>query len=388
MSASLVNFVKNKRKELAKLTSREEKKLRELGTKAKKNYEIVSALIGLGVINFARSVTDSSGKTKLNCSHYSYRYTSYHRGDTPEGTEEYDVLKSINNSLNFSIVANYIRAINDFRDYQENLIKDGKMIPMKNDRYECDVTGKTGLPSFIKVDRLQNYGEILSNMPITSLSEIKRIADLLGFAIIPIDYVSDLVYKTDENFSSDELIKGRDKFDKLFVDYGDTYILCPLRFIDLLKVSKSNKSLDNIYYGSKISIHGMTINLNIPVFRTIFSQLDDLNDRVTKLDENVNTQIKTVQDNISSLQKSLGQISDSVSHEIDNRMKGINGRVEKLEEWRIQCLQDPMIFKCREFSDDSDCLIGFSWGPEFSDGFVKEFNMSVNEIKDIKDKLK
>ena len=378
MSASLVNFVERNRG-LIELSSTEKKKLKELEIEARKSSDIIDELTKLGVINM--TIKSPSSSSVLN-----RFYDGSYRGWINKDSREYHILIDINNGVNRSIIRKYKESIENLTEYQNRLVREGKSLPRNSCKYEFRKKQDNSLET-CHLNKLEYYGEILSNMPITNLSEIKKLADILGFIIIPIEYSNDLVYSIDEKIDSHKLEAARDKFKELFKEYGDTYILCPLKFIDLLKVSKSSKDLDNIYYGSKVSIHGITINLNIPVFRTIFSQIDILNDRIDDIDKRYDNRIKDIKGNISEMQKSLNSLTDQVNQEINKRVQKLEKEVKVLDEWRIQCLQDPMIFKCREFKDDSECLIGFSWGPEFSDGFIKEFNMNVNDIKDIKRKF-
>ena len=217
-------------------------------------------------------------------------------------------------------------------------------------------------------------------------SNILHVMETLGFVIMPLEFLSDTALSVDKRWSADEVRKKIENFktaiDKISDYPYQYYVLCPLKYLDLMKWAKEKDITKKVTFSSSLSQVSLNINMSMPLFRSLFGSIEILEKRVTDVEnrleqevKNLKEQQKIVEGNISALQEQLSSVKTEMVQRVDAAVREANEsldkRVKSLEAWRIACETDPLVFAKRGDS----CYLGFAWGPEFPESILKQFGL-------------
>ena len=403
--ATLVNLVNSNNCELKLIDKDTKKKLLLLQSQIEIEFNVIRSLYELKLlskedklcssnianISYLDSVRlDAESTAKLN-NYLVNRYES-----------KLDSIMKEYNKLVYNLVQNNISLPKEFIHYKLDITNKTKInkLVTGNGYYQTSTNVNNYSIKYINISKNEEFSKISNKLLNVDLNSIKDLANRLNFVIIPLEYLSDEAWKIDKKFSYYNLKTYRDKFINLMNGRSPIhkeYVLCPIRFLDLMSAATSDKYY-SIYYGTNLSMQGTMINLNMPLFRSIFSSLNCIDKRVEKLEEVTSELLKSVESikgNIKNLQSQLNTISDTVNDTIMNEIRknmesklNFEKRIKSLEQWRL-CMMDPMIFSVEHTSDDIDitsnnykCTIGFAWGPEFSEEFVNELKLSIHNTSE------
>lgn len=391
MANMLINFFQNET-ELSMIDNKTKNELKDLKKKADFSYLVIKSLIECGIINSTENRYDEKNDEIDISNKILYNNNNYYHQETWVGTNHEDgrVLRKVIENIDNKININFFRHIKEYNVCIKNLIQNNKEIPKIFNFYDARTKKNQREINYnFEINHVDKIGEIAKNCPTTTLKLIKNIADLFNFVIIPIDFMHELAYKCDRNNSKEKIIRAINLFDGIYGNDDKNYILCPIKYLDLIKASKSNKDF-NVYFGGNLKQYEMMIRLNLPVFRTIFNSLEKLEDSNNVIKQ----QIEETKKNVTMMQNNINQISMDVNKKIADleasakmqnaKSSSMEDRIASLEEWRIACLTDPMIFKCEDITNDnSSCKIGFAWGPEFEQTIIDEYGIQMNNCTNI-----
>lgn len=253
--------------------------------------------------------------------------------------------------------------------------------------------------SEVKCEKDQNFQKRYNNLTRVGLEQIKLLCDKLDFIIVPLEYLSEEAYKIDQKYEGSVLKKKVDEFknmcNEIYIKEGhQEYVVCPIQFLDLLSWTHDKVERD-VYFGKGLSIYATTIQMNIPVFKSLWGNIENLDRRVTDLEDltkSIKGQVEVLNTNLKNLQTQVTNIGNQVAEmKIQQAKQGIamnqlEVRTESLEAWR-RCMQDPMIFSMptkkllRDRKDSDLGVVGFCWGPDFPEQFVYVLAIATNASK-------
>ena len=202
-------------------------------------------------------------------------------------------------------------------------------------KIEKDGVFSREIRSFINENEInKKYGEkylelpneddknFLYGNPITSLKELKRIADTLNFVMIPIELVSDSIYDIKCKYDKKVLTTSERHFRNNCIDRSNVYVLCPIQYIDVEKMI--TKDCDKaIYFPKSLFNLEMSLLLQLPVLKC-------LNDRIGNLEEDM----ERCKGRISSLEHDVKYLKEAI--------KGLNYNLKYVAEklYPLLCMHE------------------------------------------------
>lgn len=205
----------------------------------------------------------------------------------------------------------------------------------------------------------------LDKTPTIKLGNIKSLADDLGMIVFPFDYIDERSY-SGEGY---ELRRNLRNFSETLQDKFDLMVLAPINHYSLIKHVNSEDPNKQIYAGQHSMIF-TSVQMNIPMFRSILNDLSDVREAVEGLSStitNVEKNMKMMQSQLSSLQKQADQQRQQMLAQ-ESAIKSLNSKLAEME-FRAT---DPVIFAVPKGTDinnmDEDNNQGFVgpvWGEDF-----------------------
>jgi len=255
----------------------------------------------------------------------------------------------------------------------------------KNFELPKEALTKINVKNFIEEEDTLTYATVA---PRASLENIKKIAEALGFMIIPWEYHNKRSFENE----SESLKKSIKEFEKLENYNMDLFVVSPINYWDIKAHINAENPNKEIWYSSKIKDIVAAVEIQLPVLREFGFRIDNLEERVDKL----NGEMSKAYQAINKIQVTLDKVVDDIARiwkEITEMKKEIKeakaaARAAQAEAARAASLArsaaaearaarsmamraiDPMLIaipKGTSLKDDNvKAIIGPVWGPDFS----------------------
>ena len=244
-----------------------------------------------------------------------------------------------------------------------------------------------------KID-IKNYNEEEDTLtyatiaPRAQLKDIKKIAEALGFMIMPWEYHNKKSFTNE----SESLKKSIKEFEKLENYNMDLYVVSPINYWDIKAHINAENPNKEIWYSSKIKDVVAAVEIQLPVLSEFGFRIDNLEERVDKLDgemgkayqainkiqttlDNVVDDIARIWTEIVSMKKDISEAkaaADAAQAEAARAAKLARSAEATARAARSMALRaiDPMLIaipKGTSLKDDKvKAIIGPVWGPDFS----------------------
>lgn len=209
------------------------------------------------------------------------------------------------------------------------------------------------------------------------LPDVRRLADDLGFLVVPVQYLSPLSGHTERNLAySIEAFRKDAKELKMSV-----HVLTPAAFYGVREHALSEDPNLPCYDGKHVGMMYLA-RQNAATFRGMFREIGKLTSDLTALD----SRVKTVEGTTGRLNQEVESLNSRVSRLEQYRRDDQRRREEIAQQHRReiaelrgelaimraanrQQVEDPMVFALREGIDliagDGEAYIGPCWGPDF-----------------------
>ena len=218
--------------------------------------------------------------------------------------------------------------------------------------------------------------------PRIRLSEAREIADKLGFVIVPFEYLDPRSYEEE----SGELKKAIKAFDQKLSDLYDVYVLAPVHHYSIAKHVRAEGDL-KIYPGKPCEQAFLAIDMAVPVFRSIFLNLDQLRTQAEETAEHVNRNAAAINANKREM-KNLSRRVDTLQKQVERQRADAIIEAAKQEKLRNELSElraqnrfmayEPMMLaipKESSIEDDVPAIVGPCWGPDFEEIVLTALDM-------------
>ena len=217
------------------------------------------------------------------------------------------------------------------------------------------------LPS--DLTKTQDVISLAAQSPKVSLKEVRPLADKLGFAVLPFEYLADESWE-EETYEKQRSIQAFSELKPWF----NIYVMTPLDFYSVQKHVKSKEDLP-IYSPSFAAQSFMAISMAIPMFRSMRGDIEQLaqNDRrLANQLQSVNEEIKNLKLRVDDLAKAI----DQQTREAAAARVREKELIQRLEEYEARFVPlDPMMLAIPKDISIRDakghCIVGPFWGPDF-----------------------
>jgi len=277
-----------------------------------------------------------------------------------------DLINLMNNTKKYKInTYNFKKIIKEleskFNEEREKYFKEKLEVPLSAiQKYNNDK----------KEDDIITYATLSQR---TQVKNIKKVAEALGFLIIPWEIHNKDSYKN-ENENVKNAIK---KFQKL-KKYCDLYVVSPINYWDIKAHITSDNPNKTIFASSKIKNIVSSVEIQLPLLREIYFKLENYENRIKNLEVNVKKTINSINELQEQFEKITLEIAEIRKDLIkkNEQIKKLNYELEKTqvelektkELFRLKTI-DPLLFavkKDSKLNDDDIAIIGPVWGPDFS----------------------
>ena len=237
-------------------------------------------------------------------------------------------------------------------------------------RARLDAFWKKGtLPEVdLKLDLEDEVVELLPfvSAPTARLKELRRIADVLGMALIPFSYVPYEAYKNEEP----TIQRMVARFSNYADDAGDTYLLAPIQYYSpkqhLDSFIKTDRNLP-VWGGRDVSQAILAVTMTIPMFRSMRAELDDMREQLS----NYRQRLDRVEKDVSSLSEQVKALQKSVQEAKLEQVRETEAfRAWSSEGSTLSYSYDPLMFvvpRGVSLTDDISVFVGPFWGKDFQD---------------------
>lgn len=196
----------------------------------------------------------------------------------------------------------------------------------------------------------------LLEMPRMSLSNMRKVADALGFVLIPFDYLDARSYEKE----TDAKKKTIERFHADLGAWFDLYAIAPLGHYSLERHVASSSEL-GLRVPNKYEQAFMALDMVMPILR-----------EVKALGKRVEKHEKVLTETVSRLNKLEQRIEQERIERIAAETAARN---------RAFTFNDPMMFalpKGSSLENDGTALIGPAWGPDLEDILLTAFGFEKN----------
>ena len=318
----------------------------------------------------------------------------HHFGVTGYNTNYYEIENTVACRIYKNLTPKFIRDIDNYNNKVKLLASKNVLLPkdisiIDYERSKINLN-KTNEFTYINPN-ISEYSTVLNSRMFSNISDLTKLADIFGFVIMPLSIAKDTIYSCDP-FRDSRTIKNAVSEYRKFNSNKELYVLCPLDFYDLMQHAKSEK-YHQVYFPKTMPYIGMNIGMSLPVFRTIFESVGILDQRVTKLENNVESikkQLVSIENNIKIIQNEVSKLAQA---QVALRMQMIeqekNFKQYKLEmQQQMARMIDPLLFSVEKSIEDFEvatpCELAFAWGAEFPEAFIDMLGIkSTNEVKNI-----
>jgi hypothetical protein len=248
-------------------------------------------------------------------------------------------LEKVRNETFFNYGGNLPQSI--MRTIELNQISNGKVLGVNNLFAE---------DTFAMASKLQK----------STTQELRRIADKLGFIIVPFTYVTNPIITMAEN---KDLINPVLEFNESMCNTFDIFILGPISIYDMSKHISSK--------GDKILYWDLS-NPTISAVEMILPALRELSKRVSTIEEKVNSLEESVGQMTTQLENLERQIAEN-KLAIAQEAKENAALSKRLTDIKAQSFsrRDPLVFAVPKETnireDNTFAILGPCWGEDFED---------------------
>lgn len=258
------------------------------------------------------------------------------------------------------------------------------------------------------------YNTILGNLlryPIVDVEQLKQLADILSFVIIPINYVDiDKIFKMyigldhrDTKYSYYDTTVYSNIIRNAFKEFRHTiemcvetqcinpqtiYILAPLSFYDAW-LEVSSKQISPKYFSSKLLTLSTTLGLLIPTQRNLYKIASSNSENIREMKQTMDTNFQMLKQSIEECHSRINWVERMVSN-LQSQVASLGVRLREAElktaklESMIYCLLDPIIFAVdsnvdisKPSSNSARARIGLCFGPEMPVDFFVEQGLTT-----------
>lgn len=303
-------------------------------------------------------------------------------------SDNYERENIIGNRIFNKLTPELIRNIDNYNNKVNNLAIKNITLPKDvcSISYEKNVYNKNKNNEFVYIEpAINDYATILNSRMYSTTTSLTKLADIFGFVIMPLSIARDTIYSCDP-FRTVYEIKNAVKEYKKYNQKRELYVLCPLDFYDLMQHAKAEK-FHQVYFPKSLPHLGMNIGMSLPVFRTIFESMGVLDQRVTQLENSVDTikkQLTSIENNIKILQNEVNKLAQA---QVNLRMEMI-AQANQFKEYKLEMQQqlakmiDPLLFSVEKPIEDFDLTVpvelAFAWGLEFPEEFVNMLGVNAS----------
>ena len=193
-----------------------------------------------------------------------------------------------------------------------------------------------------------------------SMGEIRRLCDLMGLVLIPVDYAN---LNCDEITNDKKLEESVNNFiSGCKVKKCQTYIVAFPQYYSVISHMKSKDINAPIYMPEIVKPTFDQAMITMPALQMLWQTVSELDKRVDKLEGSLN--------NIAvQFNKRLSELEHKVDGQIVSLTSQIGTLRREIEQERLRAI-DPMLIcvpdASKVESGNIECEIGPVWGPEFS----------------------
>ena len=236
------------------------------------------------------------------------------------------------------------------------------------------------LPKKILDEMKDEPMSLAARSPRIQLKEVRRIADVLGFMVLPWEYLQKSTYENVEH-RTNRAIRG---FVHNLQSKMNVYVLAPISCYSVWQHIQAKEDKD-IYTSMEYEQAFMALSMAIPAFRGMQVQIDSLGDRLSDVEKNqshIRKEIENLQKRVDILEKRA---------EAQMREQALAAAKEKesklIREIDSVIAEDPLLFafsKEGQITDNIEAIVGPCWGEDFDDivcevlGFTKQGNQRKN----------
>lgn len=252
----------------------------------------------------------------------------------------------------------------------------------------------------------------LSKYPVTKISNLRNIANSLGFVILPIEYVNmERIISTyrQQNSKYARIIKNAYKeFMQTLDDCKDytkkqqIYILAPVSFYDPWEEISAECVLPK-YFSPKLKVLSTTLGMILPAQRNLYKMIKNSETNIESLNETMQENFQEVANSIHECHERLDWVEE-LTRKLSRRVDGLESSVTLLEsqnailaknlravnlkvtelEHMLYCLLDPIVFSVNAGIDISniacdakEARIGLCFGTDMPIDFFIERGMTI-----------
>lgn len=223
-----------------------------------------------------------------------------------------------------------------------------------------------------------SIGAKIAQTPQADLAELRRIADLLGFLIIPFEYLHPDSY-SQESYNMQATIKT---FSQQVEKWFTPYVVTPPVFYNVEAHASAETDLP-IYSGPLTSQAMMALSMSMPMFRSLLRNLKSL----AQNNREIQQQLQGVQQEISGIKSRLVALETYVEQQIQIQVQAERQRqaaAAAAEAAATRMLQyEPMLIgipKGQNVHANCNVLVGPCWGPDFED--IVFTALQLRKVKD------
>lgn len=252
----------------------------------------------------------------------------------------------------------------------------------------------------------------LSKYPVTKISNLRNIANSLGFVILPIEYVNMekivKMYREQDADYAKIVRKAYNEFKKTLDDCKNytrkqqIYILAPVSFYDPWEEISAENVLPK-YFSPKLKDLSTTLGMILPTQRNLYKMIKNSETNIGNLNETMQKNFQMVEESIHDCHKRLDWV-ENLTKQLSGRVNYLEGTVQSLEvqkanmamnlnalqlqvtklEHMLYCLLDPIIFSVNAgidianiAYDEEDARIGLCFGTDMPIDFFIERGMTI-----------
>lgn len=245
----------------------------------------------------------------------------------------------------------------------------------------------------------------LSKYPVTKISNLRNIANSLGFVILPIEYVNMekiiKMYRQQNTDYSKIVRKAYNEFKKTLDDCKNytrkqqIYILAPVSFYAPWEEISAENVLPK-YFSPKLKDLSTTLGMILPTQRNLYKMIKNSETNIENLNETMQNNFQMVEESIHDCHKRLDWV-ENLTKQLSRRVNYLEGTVANMAmnlkalqlqvtklEHMLYCLLDPIIFSVNAgidianiACDDEDARIGLCFGTDMPIDFFIERGMTI-----------
>lgn len=264
--------------------------------------------------------------------------------------------------------------------------------------------------SCLNTKRMYNYLCTLSQYPVVKISELKKIADILSFVILPISYIN--INKIIETYSKKDkhyAMKIEDSYDDFqevvfncqrYTGKQRLYILAPVSFYNTWAEVTSKEILPK-YFSRNLEHLSTTLGIMIPTQRNLYKMIKTNQKDISNLQETMQENFKAVEKSITECHKRIDWV-ESLVKDLENKVKSSESRIDRMNmnlhlldiqtknlylDHHLYSVLDPIIFSVDANTNISDVAcnnenarIGLCFGADMPiDFFVEKGMTTIND---------